>query len=1063
MGHSRTILGRLILFPFLHGFILLCMSMSTPLESATLMTAPLDSSTLPSGNSFGRETDRMALLDLKKRITQDPLHVMSSWNDSVHFCSWVGVTCNPSTKRVEILKLKSRKLVGSLPPSIGNLTHLARISLAFNSFSGEIPQEMGRLRSLQYLSLSGNSFGGKIPTNISQCTQLKDLRLTLNGLIGSIPNQFSSLLNLNYLSLDSNNLTGAIPGWIGNFSSLHELYLSQNNFQGSIPSELGRLISLGTFALASNNLSGIVPSSIYNISSMHIFSVAVNQLHGELPPNVGINLPNLEEFYGGDNKFTGTIPASLSNSSRLWKIDLSQNGLHGALPAENLGSLRNLVEMSFGSNRLRNEKTGDFKFLNSLANCTSLELLSLETNLFEGQLPGSVGNFSGQLQYLYLGTNLIHGRIPQEIGNLVNLTLLGVEHNDLSASVPDVVGKLQKLQELYVNDNKFSGPIPSSLGNLTSLTHLYMNDNRFEGNIPPSFGSCQSLLELDLSHNNITGAIPRELFGVSSLSISLDISQNSLTGSLPSEVGDLINLVELDVSGNNLSSEIPTTLGSCIMLVHLHLEVNEFEGTIPQSLKNLRSLEEIDISRNNLSGQIPEFLGKFPFLHYLNLSYNDFEGELPKEGIFSNVSGLSVIGNNRLCGGLPKLRLHACSIKKSHSSQRLLAPKVVIPIACALAFIIALSCFIVARSKVKKSRGGPVASHSYKGWKSISYLELVQSTGGFSMDNLIGSGSFGSVYKGVLPTDGRVVAVKVLNLQQRGASKSFIDECKALRSIRHRNLLKIITACSSIDNQGNDFKSLVFEFMENGNLDSCLHPRDDERSQSRRLSLIQRLNIAIDVASALDYLHNRCETAIVHCDLKPSNVLLGEDMVAHVGDFGLARFLLEASDSSAQSQTISAGLKGSIGYIPPEYGMGGQVSILGDIYSFGILSLEMLTGKRPTDDLFTEGLSIHQFTAMAMPDHAMDIIDPSLLIERDDADVDDERYNKDIRARTITIYQEGSPIRQTRLEECLVSVIQIGLSCSAISPSERMQMDVVVSKMKAARDSFLNLAIGKEG
>ncbi|CAL2267939.1 unnamed protein product [Prunus armeniaca] len=1042
--------GRVILF------ILLCMSMS--------MTTPLDSSTLPSGNSFGRETDRMVLLDLKKRITQDPLHVMSSWNDSVHFCSWVGVTCNPSTKRVEILKLKSRKLVGSLPPSIGNLTHLARISLAFNSFSGEIPQEMGRLRSLQYLSLSGNSFSGKIPTNISQCTQLKDLRLTLNGLIGSIPNQFNSLLNLNYLSLDSNNLTGAIPGWIGNFSSLHELYLSQNNFQGSIPSELGRLTSLGTFALASNNLSGIVPSSIYNISSMHIFSVAVNQLHGELPPNVGINLPNLEEFYGGDNKFTGTIPASLSNSSRLWKIDLSQNGLHGALPAENLGSLRNLVEMSFGSNRLRNEKTGDFKFLNSLANCTSLEILSLETNLFEGQLPGSVGNFSGQLQYLYLGTNLIHGRIPQEIGNLVNLTLLGVENNDLSASVPDVVGKLQKLQELYVNDNKFSGPIPSSLGNLTSLTHLYMNDNRFEGNIPPSFGSCQSLLELDLSHNNITGAIPRELFGVSSLTISLDISENSLTGSLPSEVGDLINLVELDVSGNKLSSEIPTTLGSCIMLVHLHLEVNEFEGTIPQSLKNLRSLEEIDISRNNLSGQIPEFLGKFPFLLYLNLSYNDFEGELPKEGIFSNTSGLSVIGNNKLCGGLPKLRLHACSIKKSHSSQRLLAPKVVIPIACALAFIIALSCFIVARSKVKKSRGGPVASHSYKGWKSISYLELVQSTGGFSMDNLIGSGSFGSVYKGVLPTDGRVVAIKVFNLQQRGASKSFIDECKALRSIRHRNLLKIITACSSIDNQGNDFKSLVFEFMENGSLDSWLHPRDDEQSQSKRLSLIQRLNIAIDVASAIDYLHHNCETTIiVHCDLKPTNVLLDEDMVAHVGDFGLARFLLEASENSSQSQTMSVGLKGSIGYIPPEYGMGGQVSILGDIYSFGILLLEMFTGKRPTDDMFRDGLSIHEFAANAMPDHAMDIVDHSLLIERDYADDDDERYNNDIEARSITRYQDDSPILSTRLEECLVSVMQIGLSCSAISPSERMQMDVVVNKMKATRDSHLNFRGSRRG
>ncbi|PRQ42973.1 putative protein kinase RLK-Pelle-LRR-XII-1 family [Rosa chinensis] len=165
---------------------------------------------------------------------------------------------------------------------------------------------------------------------------------------------------------------------------------------------------------------------------------------------------------------------------------------------------------------------------------------------------------------------------------------------------------------------------------------------------------------------------------------------------------------------------------------------------------------------------------------------------------------------------------------------------------------------------MKKPRDGPLTSSSHNdSYPSISYLELVQSANGFSVDNLIGSGSFGSVYKGLLSSNGMVVAVKVSNLQQHGASKSFIDECRALKSIRHRNLLKIITTCSSTDNQGNDFKSIVFNFMENGSLDPWLHAREDDGSQSKRLSLIERLNIAIDVACALDYLHDHCETSIV--------------------------------------------------------------------------------------------------------------------------------------------------------------------------------------------------------
>nr|XP_028957506.1 probable LRR receptor-like serine/threonine-protein kinase At3g47570 [Malus domestica] len=749
--------------------------------------------------------------------------------------------------------------------------------------------------------------------------------------MGSILKQLSSLLNLKYLWLDGNNLTETIPPWIGNFSLLSILYLGDNNFQGSIPNELGHITGLEKFLVHINDLSGIISSPIYNISSISTFFVGVNQLHGELPPNLDTMLPNLIKLHCCTNKFRGNIPISLSNASRLQVLELSENGFSGTFLGESLGNLRSLIWLNIHDNRLLT------------------------------YIQQSIANLSTQPNVLSLGGNFIHGNLHRGIGNLINLTALELEDNHLSGNVSHEIGKLEKLKELYLDVNQFSGSIPSSLGNMTSLLYMNIDSNRFEGSIPPSLGNCHYLLDLYLSSNNLTGTIPKMLMELSTLSISLDLSDNYLTSLMPFEVGNLVHLTELNVLRNNLLGEIPRTLDCCTSLECLYLQSNKFEGTIPQSLKNLKGLEKLDISSNDLSGPIPEFIGKLGALKYLNLSYNDFEAKLPKDGIFANASGVSVLGNHRLCSGIPQLHLPPCPPKKHHSSRGLHSPKVVIPIACVLGIIIALSCFCGACSMLEKSRDRLVTSHSYQDWKSsVSSLQLAESTNKFSVDNLIGFRSFGYVYKGIIPNDGTVVAVKVLNLQQQGASKSFINECKALRSIRHQNLLKIITACSSIDNQGRDFKSLVFEFMAKGSLDSTLYPRYKEESPSKRMSFMQRLNIAIDVASALDYLHH----------------LYGSPC----WDFGLARFLFETSNDSSFSQTLSSQLKGSIGYIPPEYDIGGQVSILGDVYSYGILLCEMFTGKRPINDMFKGGLTIYQFVALALPDHVMDVIDHSIIL-----------------------------------------------------------------------------------
>ncbi|CAD5188318.1 unnamed protein product, partial [Musa acuminata subsp. malaccensis] len=283
------------------------------------------------------------------------------------------------------------------------------------------------------------------------------------------------------------------------------------------------------------------------------------------------------------------------------------------------------------------------------------------------------------------------------------------------------------------------------------------------------------------------------------------------------------------------------------------------------------------------------------------------------------LTAFSVLGNSKLLWGVQALNLPPCptpSSSKRHLSRKLVAA---ISVAGGIICLIFLLALFGIHRWIRKSKKEPrAADNRMVPHMMVTYAELLRATDGFSSANLVGVGSFGSVYKGLLNYEEyQLVAVKVLNLQQRGASRSFVAECEALRNVRHRNLVKILTACTSTDYRGNDFKALLYEFMPNGSLEKWVHPEANEQGQTRALSLIKRLNILIDVASALDYLHHHGPEPIVHCDIKPSNVLLDHDMVAHVGDFGLARFLNGSPTEASQRSSTSMNIKGSIGYVAP--------------------------------------------------------------------------------------------------------------------------------------------------
>ncbi|XP_020208686.2 probable LRR receptor-like serine/threonine-protein kinase At3g47570 [Cajanus cajan] len=969
------------------------------------------------------DTERDVLLSFKLQVS-DPENALSSWSSDSNHCTWIGVTCYEDGKRVQSLDLAGNALSGKLPPQLSNLTYLNSLDLSQNNFYGQIPQEFGHLQlvnMVQSLDLAGNALSGKLPPQLSNLTYLNSLDLSQNNFYGQIPQEFGHLQRLGNLDLS----------------------LARNSFVGDIPTQLGNLLNLSSLQLSENNLSGHFPTSIFSISSLVLLYVENNNLSGNLAHNFGHDLPNLNFLSLGTNRFEGVIPNSISNASNLQYIDLANNKFHGPLPLFN--NMINLTYLALDNNFLSPTTSLTFQFFDYLSNSTQLNMLKINDNHLVGELPNSFANLSSNLKLFYVDNNWLTGNFPQEIKKFENLLSLSFANNFFTGELPSEIGALHMLQNFATDGNRFSGEIPDIFGNLTNLYTLAMGNNQFSGRIHTSIGQCNRLFSLDLGMNRIGGTIPKEIFQLSYLTY-LNLTGNSLHGSLPREVGTMTQLQTVDISSNQLSGKIPKEIEGCSSLKTLVMARNKFNGSIPTNLGNLEFLETLDLSSNNLTGPIPQSLQKLRYIETLNLSFNHLECEVPMKGVFLNLTKFDFRGNNQLCS-LNREIVHNFQKKK----RKILLPIILAVVGATALFIsmLLLFCTLMSRKKKRKEAKTGVSSAPSRGLpQNISYGDIRIATNNFAAENLIGKGSFGCVYKGFFSFstgETATLAVKVLDLQQSKASKSFNVECEALKSVRHRNLVKVITSCSSLDYKGEEFKAIVMQFMANGNLDASLYPKDVESGSS--LTLLQRLNIAIDVASALDYLHHDCDPPIVHCDLKPANVLLDENMVARVADFGLARFL---SQSKSEMQSSTLGIKGSIGYIAPEYGVGGKASTHGDVYSFGILLLEMFTGKRPTDEMFKEGLSLNKFVSTMEENQVLRVVDRRLI---DDYEYSTQSSSTGDRSSSIG----DNTHRTCKAEECVAAVIRVGLCCSTHRPKDRWRMRDATTKLQAIRQSMLAL------
>ncbi|XBH53557.1 hypothetical protein VPH35_076033 [Triticum aestivum] len=904
-----------------------------------------------------------ALLIWKATIQSPPAQLRSWGNTTTRPCGWYGIKCGEHrARRQEVviteislrgLRLRARledlnftalhtltsirlpynQIRGLFPPALASsLPNLRHLMLQGNNISGEIPRRIGRLESLVGLSLSNNHLSGPIPNEVGYLKEMTMLDFSSNNLTGPVPINLGSCTKLTILYLDGNQLSGLLPRELGYLVRLQELALSSNKLMGSIPDTLGSLINLIGLYLWDNQLSGHVPRELGSLASLEKLDFSGNKLMGPIPNTFG-NLTRLTTLYLDDNQFCGHVPEEIGTLMDLKYLQLDGNNLSGPLPPELCagGMLKRLT--AFGNNL-----KGPLPL--SLLNCKSLVRVRLESNQIEEDI-SEMGVYPN-LVYMDMSSNKLFGQLSYHWGGCHNLTMLRISNNNLIGEIPTSLGQLSQLGILDLSSNKLEGEIPSALGNLRELFNLSLAENLFHGSIPREIGAMSSLELLDLSSNNLNGLAQDSIKNCLRLRL-LKLNNNNFKGNIPAELGLLRNLHDLlDLSENSFTGAIPSQLSGLVMLDTLNLSHNELNGSIPSSFQNMRSLTTID------------------------LSYNELEGPVPDSKVFQGASIQQFMHNKMLCDvvkGLPPCS-SAIQSRGDREGYKILVLATV-PALISLVVVAVLLMFCHERKKPKETNTDKVTQAiTFSIWSvdgANVFKQIIEATNNFSEMHCIGIGGYGSVYKAKLATR-EIFAVKKIHMIEDECCLNetvFNREIESLMKIRHRNIIKLFGYCSS--SQG---RFLIYEYMEGGDLAKTL--KDDKRAIE--LDWRRRIHIMLDVVHALAYMHHDCSSPIVHRDITSNNILLDLEFRACISDFGTAKVL----NIYGRNHTRLAGTKG---YLAPELAYTENVTEKCDVYSFGVLVLELFMGSHPGDFLSSLSLA-NKINVVCL----QDLLDPRLTV-----------------------------------------------------------------------------------
>ncbi|KAK4803550.1 hypothetical protein SAY86_003367 [Trapa natans] len=887
----------------------------------------------------------------------------SDYNKSPHiYCDCSNGSSNgSSTCHIAVLRVHALSISGTIPEELWNLTHLFLLDMGRNVLTGTVSPSIGNLNQMKYLDFGINALSGQLPKELGRLSKMITLAFGGNNFIGPLPPELGNLTQLEQLYFDACGVSGPLPSTFSKLQKLTIVYASGNELTGPIPDFIGSWIQLSVLRLFGNSFNGPIPSSLstlINLSDLRISGI----LNGSSSLAFIKDMKKLQILLLRNNNISGSIPSTIGEYSSLTHLDLSFNNLHGEIP----DSLFNLA----------------------------LFFLGLGNNSLNGTLPAQKSSYLVNIDVSY---NFLTGSFPSWVNSKNNLNLNLVGNNftitNANISIPPS-GGLNCLQRDFPCHR--GAPVYSSFAikcggkemksskgvvyegdnrALASNTYYVTDTKRWAVSNAGYFTDNSTANYIYTSGSQLTNTLDSELYETARISASslryygLGLENGNYTVS--------INFAELAITNSNWQS-----LGRRVFDIYI-------QGNIVYKDFDIRK----EAGGISLRGVVKNFTTSVRD-NYMEI-HLFWAGKgsccIPDPGTYGPmISAISTTPNFR-----PTVSNNPPVIGNKNKVELLVG--IIVGVVCFLAALLVF--FLVRTRKLRRAYKEEELLEIDNRSCTFSYAELKAATNDFSPTNKLGEGGFGPVFKGTL-NDGTTIAVKQLSLTSRHGKSQFATEIATISAVQHRNLVKLYGCCIEAEK-----RLIVYEYLENKSLDQALFGQT-----SLNLDWPTRYGICLGIARGLAYLHEDSRLRIVHRDVKASNILLDSKLTPKISDFGLAKLF------DNKKSHISTGIAGTIGYLAPEYAMRGQLTEKSDIFAFGVVILEILSGRPNADEsLGKERAYLFEWTwNLREQNRELELVDPRI-----------SDFNREEAKR----------------------MIDIGVLCTQTSPMRRPAMSRVVAML----------------